>query len=809
MRSYNPKLVPQSTTNLSSQLANKSFNKSSTPTSSSFQKFTFPTSHTNLENNDLSTTSLAKHSSNHRTSSTADNHPKASNPKRSLVIDVEAEPQTYNIASNNRIIPHTTTNNHFSASSPKNFKNAGSINLNGTSNPRSPKYNEPMLTTTSSISPKNNLATRDRLPGNFPQSTTNHMTSNRIGSVSTTGTLDNFLNQLSPKSLHLRSTSTKTYFFESQSQSQKSSTASRNENHDVTKSSSSSHHQSTQNENTLDRSETRPNSTFLSVNLNNQPQDETNNKSGDVSLEHEDDIPFEYNKDFASIPKGPQKRVLAPIPNHEPTKCSIKRNGIVKAYAANTNQGIVRNYNEDRVSIILNIMKPASRMNEDWPKCSFFGVYDGHGGVSCADFLRDNLHQYVIKEPAFPWNPKEAIVKGFEAAEQAFLAYADSKPNGELDKSGSCAIVAVIVGETCYIVNVGDSRAVMSGEGGAKVYHLSEDHKPSEESEQKRIIEAGGKIYQTQAPAFRPVNENGVTKNQMHFLLGPHRVFPGRLSVSRTFGDIEAKYPKYGGNPNAVIATPEIRSFKIKDHHDFIVLACDGIFDKLSSQEAVKMIWDSTSERASDIHQQCGLGVEGIMRESLVRRTLDNITVVMISLKNFKHKLFPREKAKPEPSHKVSESNSSANGILLNRTLLNGSILKQNTQALKEKSNEQVPTYNTNYHYLDDKYKRANNTLNREQSPSITKMQAAAGKKFVDKESSIIAKENSITGKRTVNRNSNQFTSTASNANDENKNVSSGNNTYLDYLQHGKIMKVKSMDYRDFNFAKYLKGVHK
>lgn len=52
----------------------------------------------------------------------------------------------------------------------------------------------------------------------------------------------------------------------------------------------------------------------------------------------------------------------------------------------------MRSYNEDRVSIILNIMKPASRASEAWPKCSFFGVYDGHGGVNCADYLRDNLH---------------------------------------------------------------------------------------------------------------------------------------------------------------------------------------------------------------------------------------------------------------------------------------------------------------------------------------------------------------------------------------------------------------------------------
>jgi hypothetical protein len=71
------------------------------------------------------------------------------------------------------------------------------------------------------------------------------------------------------------------------------------------------------------------------------------------------------------------------------SKCSTRKNGVVKAYAANTNKGIIRNYNEDRVSIILNILKPNSRKDEQWPKCSFFGVFDGHGGQKCADFLRD------------------------------------------------------------------------------------------------------------------------------------------------------------------------------------------------------------------------------------------------------------------------------------------------------------------------------------------------------------------------------------------------------------------------------------
>jgi protein phosphatase PTC2/3 len=65
---------------------------------------------------------------------------------------------------------------------------------------------------------------------------------------------------------------------------------------------------------------------------------------------------------------------------------------------------------------------------------------------------------------------------------------------------------------------------------------------------------------------------------------GPHRVLPGRLSVSRTFGDIEAKLPKYGGKEGVIIAQPEISQFSLKpDFHDFIILGCDGIFDRLSN----------------------------------------------------------------------------------------------------------------------------------------------------------------------------------------------------------------------------------
>ena len=71
----------------------------------------------------------------------------------------------------------------------------------------------------------------------------------------------------------------------------------------------------------------------------------------------------------------------------------------------------MREYNEDRVSIILNIMKPRGKhFDGKWPQCSFFGVFDGHGGSICAEYLRDNLHTFVIKNEHFPQDPKQAIV---------------------------------------------------------------------------------------------------------------------------------------------------------------------------------------------------------------------------------------------------------------------------------------------------------------------------------------------------------------------------------------------------------------
>lgn len=64
-----------------------------------------------------------------------------------------------------------------------------------------------------------------------------------------------------------------------------------------------------------------------------------------------------------------------------------------------------------------------------------------------------------------------------------------------VERSGSCAVVLLIVGDICYVANVGDSRAVMSLGGGRKVIALSRDHKPADTKEFKRIKDAGGQVY--------------------------------------------------------------------------------------------------------------------------------------------------------------------------------------------------------------------------------------------------------------------------------------------------------------------------
>ena len=132
--------------------------------------------------------------------------------------------------------------------------------------------------------------------------------------------------------------------------------------------------------------------------------------------------------------------------------------------------------------------------------------------------------------------------------------------------------------------------------------------------------------------------QNNNNANQI--LVGPYRVFPGRLSVSRSFGDLEAKQKRFGGLPNVVIAVPDIISFKIEENMDFIVLGCDGVFDQLNNEEVTKCVWITEGNKLKNVHEQCGMAVDMIIKTSLMRKSLDNVTSLVIAFPNFERHLF-------------------------------------------------------------------------------------------------------------------------------------------------------------------------
>lgn len=123
-----------------------------------------------------------------------------------------------------------------------------------------------------------------------------------------------------------------------------------------------------------------------------------------------------------------------------------------------------------------------------------------------------------------------------------------------------------------------------------------------------------------------------------------------------------------GGNPRVVIAEPEIKVFKLAIEHEFIVLASDGVFDKLTNKEIAKSAWDSLDDsNAVNIHQQCGLVVENILRSAINSRSLDNITVVVICFKAFKEKF----KSKQQKTMKSTHFSKNENILNLNKNYNN------------------------------------------------------------------------------------------------------------------------------------------
>ena len=333
---------------------------------------------------------------------------------------------------------------------------------------------------------------------------------------------------------------------------------------------------------------------------------------------------------------------------YESPKCSSKQVGPLKSFSYNTFQGLFKDYNEDRVSVCSLVKKPSSSKMKTWPKISYFGIFDGHGGEECSEFLKNNYMNYLVENANFPFDIKLSMIESFQKIEEDFFKLKCKDNLDDSDKSGSCALVSVIFDNKVYIANIGDSRAIMSIGGGTKVRQLTADQKPDNVKEFERALKNGSKIYlddnddpdrdeskiefikdKAELEKMKEIKENSTEEKIF-------RVFPSDLAVMRTIGDIKAKKKEFGGIPGTIINIPEVYIFDINSSDDFIVMGCDGIFDDLSNQEIVNAAWTVFKNRATeknyDIHELSLEACDLVIKSALEKQTTDNLSCIIIGL---------------------------------------------------------------------------------------------------------------------------------------------------------------------------------
>lgn len=238
----------------------------------------------------------------------------------------------------------------------------------------------------------------------------------------------------------------------------------------------------------------------------------------------------------------------------------------------------------------------------DW---GYFAIFDGHAGKQAAKWCGQNLHAIVEKKLMEHENEdvREVLNESFLEADENIVKNVEGS-------SGCTAAVAILRWELpdnklpsdltdlsqhkrmLYTANVGDTRIVLFRNN--KAIRLTYDHKASDKHEINRIEKSGGLIMKSR------VN--------------------GMLAVTRSLGDQFFK--------ELVIGSPYTTSVELdKDTDKFLIIACDGLWDVISDQQACEMIKDIEDSTQA---------AKKLVKHALSKLTTDNITVMVISLRQTK-----------------------------------------------------------------------------------------------------------------------------------------------------------------------------
>lgn len=304
---------------------------------------------------------------------------------------------------------------------------------------------------------------------------------------------------------------------------------------------------------------------------------------------------------------------------------------------------------EDRTTVIQNLMyEPRHGYYKNEPKdqlqelamTSFAAVFDGHGGDECSNYLVDALPHHIRQAMYADREQLRAAIEASrtsargEQSEDAasefmrkILKGAYLKTDKEFitpktaPQSGSTAATVILLGRRLFAANVGDSRVVLC-RGGGQCVELTSDHKPSRPDEAARVRAAGG------------------------FIL--HKRVMGELAITRAFGDKsfkmgikamledEADELTRGLHENdqakdltapLVSAEPEIASMVLSHNDEFLLLACDGLFDVFRSQDAIALARQELIAHRGEPAEVARILSDQAIR---VRRSRDNVSILII-----------------------------------------------------------------------------------------------------------------------------------------------------------------------------------
>ncbi|XP_061767189.1 protein phosphatase 1B isoform X1 [Nerophis ophidion] len=256
----------------------------------------------------------------------------------------------------------------------------------------------------------------------------------------------------------------------------------------------------------------------------------------------------------------------------------------------------------------------------DW---SFFAVYDGHAGSKVANYCSKHLLEHIISGLGVQGQqsslagsestPNDALVAptveavkaeirtGFLRIDEHMRSFSDLR-NG-MDRSGSTAVGVLLSPEHFFFMNCGDSRAVLYRD--SQVCFSTHDHKPCNPRERERIQNAGGSVM------IQRVN--------------------GSLAVSRALGDYDYKCV-VGKGPTEQLVSPEpevYEMFRSPEQDQFVILACDGIWDVMSNEELCDFV-KSRLEVSDDLERVCN----EVLDTCLHKGSRDNMSVVLVCLPN-------------------------------------------------------------------------------------------------------------------------------------------------------------------------------